>query len=231
MFATHLRSSLSRGKTLARQQNTRHTFVENVTVGPGTFFDEGCVVFMKALGIPPGNSGHHAVQFYSDEARLCVSVTDFLADGLAAGQAVVIIATPAHREKFLQELTMRRFDLESLLELERVLLLDAENTLASFIVNGHPNAALFKNFIGKVIAGMSKRAGEPIVRMYGELVDVLWKRGESEAALKLETLWNELAKTHSFSLLCGYAMGGFYKNARLADVCSHHTHVHDGELA
>jgi hypothetical protein len=49
----------------------------------------------------------------------------------------------------------------------------------------------------------------------------------SSAAIRLEMLWNRLANTHDFSLLCGYAMGNFYKDATIEDVCRHHTHVVD----
>jgi hypothetical protein len=49
----------------------------------------------------------------------------------------------------------------------------------------------------------------------------------------LEMLWNRLANTHDFSLLCGYAMGNFYREATIDDVCRHHTHVvsDTGEIA
>jgi hypothetical protein len=57
------------------------------------------------------------------------------------------------------------------------------------------------------------------------MVDVLWKDGLTAAAIKLEMLWNRLANTHDFSLLCGYAMGQFYKDASVDDVCRHHTHL------
>jgi hypothetical protein len=39
-------------------------------------------------------------------------------------------------------------------------------------------------------------------------------------------MWNDLAKTHTFSLLCGYCVGNFYKEAGRQDVCDQHTHVH-----
>ena len=57
------------------------------------------------------------------------------------------------------------------------------------------------------------------------MVDILWRTEEREAAIRLEVLWNQLARTQAFSLLCGYAMGHFYKDAHVDDVCSHHTHV------
>ena len=64
-----------------------------------------------------------------------------------------------------------------------------------------------------------------VVRAYGEMVDVLWKAGQTVAATRLEMLWNDLARSQSFSLLCGYAMGSFYKDAAVEEVCSHHSHV------
>ena len=41
------------------------------------------------------------------------------------------------------------------------------------------------------------------------MVDLLWKQGKTEAAIRLEVLWNNLADSHVFSLLCGYAIGNF----------------------
>jgi hypothetical protein len=57
------------------------------------------------------------------------------------------------------------------------------------------------------------------------MVDVLWKGGQTAAAIRLEMLWNQLAQTHAFSLLCGYSMGHFYKDASRSDIRRQHTHV------
>jgi hypothetical protein len=54
---------------------------------------------------------------------------------------------------------------------------------------------------------------------------VLWKDGQTVAATRLETLWNQLAQTHAFALLCGYSMGSFYKDAAQREICQHHTHI------
>jgi len=62
------------------------------------------------------------------------------------------------------------------------------------------------------------------------MVDVLWKQGRTEAAIRLELLWNGLAARFRFALLCGYSMGNFYKQAALfQEVCRHHTHVLDSD--
>ena len=62
-------------------------------------------------------------------------------------------------------------------------------------------------------------------RAYGEMVNVLWKDGMTAAAIRLETLWNELAQSHDFNLLCGYSMGNFYKDAAVGEITRQHTHV------
>ena len=49
--------------------------------------------------------------------------------------------------------------------------------------------------------------------------------GLEAAAIRLETLWNELANTHDFKLLCGYSMGNFYKGAALDDIRGQRSHV------
>ena len=69
-----------------------------------------------------------------------------------------------------------------------------------------------------------------LVRAFGEMVNLLWKDGMTSAAIRLETLWNELARSYDFKLLCGYSMGNFYKQAdEMQRVCAHHTAVVDPE--
>jgi hypothetical protein len=58
------------------------------------------------------------------------------------------------------------------------------------------------------------------------MVDGLWRQGKREAAIKLEILWSKLVIKHRFALLCGYAMGQFYKKAwQLDRIRAHHTHA------
>jgi hypothetical protein len=57
------------------------------------------------------------------------------------------------------------------------------------------------------------------------MVDVLWQDGEHDAAIRLEVLWNQLAQTEAFSLLCGYAMGHFYKDAHRDEIYGQHSHI------
>jgi hypothetical protein len=171
-------------------------------------------------------TGHfHAVRFYRDSPSLCRIVADFLSDGLVSGEPAIVIATQEHAEgltKSLGELSLDAARLESTGEL---LLLDANQTLASFMVDGQPDGKLFTTALTRVIDKVCSKYPERTVRAYGEMVNVLWRDGRQDAAIRLETLWNELANSRSFSLLCGYSMGNFYKDAAHAEICRQHTHV------
>ena len=168
----------------------------------------------------------HAVQFYADDNSLFTTVAAFLGEGLAAGQPAIVIATPAHRAAIIEYLCDRMIDCERAIRDGALVLLDADETLETFIVGGQPDADLFEQHVGSVIAKMLAGRGEPVVRAYGEMVDVLWKGGQREAAIQLETYWNKLAHRYNFALLCGYAMGHFYKQSQQFDeVCAQHTHA------
>jgi hypothetical protein len=66
------------------------------------------------------------------------------------------------------------------------------------------------------------------VRAYGEMVDVLWQRGERDAAIRLEEFWNDLARLQTFCLLCAYYIDHLDPAAYagpLECVCKVHTHL------
>ena len=166
----------------------------------------------------------HAVRFYEDDASLCRIVSRFVAEGLALDQPALIISTRPHLDCIVENLTAATIDVDALTRRGDLLLLDARETLATFMVNGQPDPDFFRASAGTALEKVA-RGRKKTIRAYGEMVDVLWKDGLSAAAIKLEMLWNRLAHTHDFSLLCGYAMGNFYKDATIDDVRRHHTHV------
>lgn len=181
---------------------------------------------------PRDTSGHfHAVRFYESKASLCRTVADFLGEGLALGQPSLVVATPAHRNGVLAELRARHFDVDQVQDSDDLLLLDARDVLATFMVEGMPDATLFKTHVPAAIDRLCGGRKDRTIRAYGEIVDVLWQDGLTAAAIRLEMFWNQLAMTHDFSLLCGYAIGHFYKDAGMRDVCEQHSHVIAAESA
>jgi PAS domain S-box-containing protein len=172
------------------------------------------------MAIPPRGPRHHApaparhvVQFYEDEHFLRTAVADHLAAGLASGQPVVIVAASSRLEAFSSTLEARGFDVERLSRGGRLLRLDAERTLDAIMVGPTPDAAAFAAVVGGAIARSLEGSGHTTVRVYGDMVDLLWRAGNASGAARLEELWNELSDTHEFSLLCAYAMDSFHEEA------------------
>jgi hypothetical protein len=169
---------------------------------------------------------HHAVQFYGNEESLFTTVSGFLSEGLVSHQPAIIIATPAHRAAIEEHLCRRLIDCKQARRNGDLVMLDAEEMLGQVMIGTVPVPELFEQNVGLVVKQVLDGRGRTIVRAYGEMVDVLWKQGRTEASIKLEILWNKLAMKYSFALLCGYAMGNFYKQAKqLEDICAQHTHV------
>ena len=159
-------------------------------------------------------SGHyHAVRFYETPDALSKIVADFIADGLTTGLPAIIIATPEHTALIEAQVQVQGFDFQRLKANGELIVDDAARLLSRFMVDGVPDPTRFRRALIPLIERAGKGRAGCVIRAYGEMVDVLWKSGQSVAAIKVEMLWNELAQTHDFSLLCGYAMGSFYKDA------------------
>jgi hypothetical protein len=174
---------------------------------------------------------HHAVQFYGDDRNLCSTVAAFLAQGFVDQHPGIIIAMPAHTVCVLDELRARMIDVDKAQKYGDLIVLDAQQTLDMFMEGEMPDADRFEASVGKVVADvLNARPERTLIRAYGEMVDVLWKEGNPEAAIRLEVLWNKLANQYGFALLCGYSMGHFLKQTALfEEVCKQHTHVMPAE--
>jgi PAS domain S-box-containing protein len=174
---------------------------------------------------------NHSVQFYERDNFLVSRVASYVAQGLVDGEPAVIIATPGHRRSFTAELRRQGIDDNEFRRSGKLVLLDARETLEKFMTGLVPDRERFETVVGSVISQACASAGGSI-RAYGEMVDLLWKAGNAEGAIALEELWNDLAATHEFSLLCAYAIDGFSDSEDLAAfqaICDTHTHVRPAE--
>ncbi|HKE17048.1 MAG TPA: MEDS domain-containing protein, partial [Kofleriaceae bacterium] len=195
--------------------------------GRGEGFEEVGTEFLTRLAEPG-----HVVQFYESDELLCALVADYLAAGIQAGEPLVVFATCEHRDVFRQMLGARGFDVDRMCAGGRLSLIDARETLDRFMVDDMPDRDRFESVIGGAIERGRLHARRARVRTYVEMVDLLWRDGNEQAALGLEEMWDELGKSRRLSLLCAYVMGSFYKEghsdgppATLHQICRTHTHL------
>ena len=163
----------------------------------------------------------HFVQFYEDDAALVGTVDDFIRTGLQSGAGAVVIATQPHLTTLEQRWAAQGVDLGAARHRGGYVPLDAAHTLSRFLVDGWPRADLFMETIEPVVANAAKHSSRVVA--FGEMVALLWKDGHHDASIRLEELWNDLAKKYSFALFCAYPMSG--DNApvdALRRVCASH---------
>jgi hypothetical protein len=170
----------------------------------------------------------HGVQFYKDQDALCRIVGSFVGEGLEQGALALVIATPDHAARIDSCLRARGIDVDDMTRDGSLVTLDARETLQLFMIDGMPNPGIFGRAIGSALTRLSRGREHRTIRAYGEMVDLLWKDGLEAAAIRLETMWNQLAATHDFKLLCGYSMGNFYKGAAIEEICDQHSHLIGG---
>ena len=167
----------------------------------------------------------HAVEFYQDDRALVAIVAKFLAEGCRQGQPALIIATAEHRLAIEFALAGHGLDARRMKQLGELVSLDARETLDMILAEGMPHPWLFNHVFKTMLKEVARIHPDRTPRAYGEMVNLLWQEGKSSAAIRLEMLWNELATSHDFKLLCGYSMGNFYKDAAVGEIARHHTHV------
>jgi anti-sigma regulatory factor (Ser/Thr protein kinase) len=171
-------------------------------------------------------AGGHVAQFHGGDRELATSVGGYLAEGIEAGDSVVAAATEPHRLVFEAELTAAGADIGAAGASGRLLMLDAAGMLRGLLDGDRLDRDRFEAALGGLVRRVAS-TGRP-VRIYAEMVALLWEAGRVTLALELEELWNDLGARFPFSLLCGYPARLVADEVSAADVeavCRLHTGV------
>jgi PAS domain S-box-containing protein len=168
----------------------------------------------------------HFVQFYENDEFLIDCVLGFIEASLRNGHGGLIIATADHRSALESKLLASGIDVAGLTAEGRFVALDASQALSRFMVDGLPDRTRFFESIGKSLSRLTESGRQ--VHAFGEMVALLWAEGNQQAAIRLESLWNELGKDHRFSLFCAYPLAGFSTGddaAPFDSICGCHSRV------
>lgn len=172
-------------------------------------------------------AGRHFAQLHKDARALADSVSLFVTSGLRRGDAVIIVAPASRNSMYLDRLSQK--EQEASIGSGRLALFDSQAMLNRIMLGGMPEWAEFRATVGPVIE-KAKRCGGPNTRVYGEMVNDLWRAGNTAAAIHLEEHWNQLARQYKFCLFCGYQMDSLDERsyaAPLADIGRTHSDILD----
>jgi PAS domain S-box-containing protein len=170
----------------------------------------------------------HVVQFYRGDGPLLHEPSRFIGSALGSGDAAIVIATETHREGLAWRLKARGVDLLTVRRQGRYVPLDATEMMSKLTVNGWPDEARFADIIGGLLTmTITAAAGKnACIVVFAEIVALLWATGQSEAVIRLEQLWNGLARSFDFSLVCAYPMLGFQRTGDTGPflrICAEHS--------
>ena len=169
----------------------------------------------------------HFVQFYENDAFLVESVGAFVGAGLKVDQCALVIGTALHRQGIETVLrTQEAIDLEVMKARKQYVAVDASHMLSKFAGGSSVDGPRLKDLVARTLSEMP-HGGRPI-RVFGEMVALLWAEGNIAGAIYLEELWGELIKSHSLMVFCAYPMKGFRGEAHghpLLRICNAHTRV------
>ena len=169
----------------------------------------------------------HVCQLYPTEATFLNALESYVASGLRHGESVVVIATAAHLHALEQRLRIGNWiDIDRARWEDRYIAVLAQETLNKFMVDGWPDSTRFEETIMQLLdraRGKQKRE----VRLFGEMVALLWGRGNAGAVHRLEHLWHEVVKRESVPLYCAYPRSGFGEEAQgtVRQICAAHDKV------
>jgi hypothetical protein len=175
--------------------------------------------------------GQHCAQLHRDPGGLARSVAQFAETGLRREGRVVMFVTPATDEFVRKHLAAAELDVESLLRSGQLALIDADATLARLMIDGMPDWPATQRIFLEALDS-SPVFGRGGTRAYGELANMLWRRGQKQAAIKLEEYLNVLAHYHPISMFCGHVIDSYDRRAyagALQEIDRTHDHVLAGE--
>lgn len=165
----------------------------------------------------------HVVQIYETDEVFLDLLFGFIKGGIEVGECVIIIATASHLEALEYRLKHAGWNYTAIVESNLYIPLDADVTLSKFMVNDWPDETLFMHLVSDLIT-KAKIGGKP-VRAFGEMVAILWAKGQVGATVRLEQLWNKFCETQAFCLFCAYPKNGFTQDAveSVMHICGTHS--------
>jgi hypothetical protein len=170
----------------------------------------------------------HVLQVYDNDDIFLDALAGFIGGGINSGDCVVLIATSRHLGSIQQRLIDYGISVQTLIEDDRFIPLDAETTLSKFMRDGWPDEQLFNETVTQLFEKAECKGRH--IRAFGEMVAILWEKGYHGATVQLEHLWNNFREKNNFTLFCAYPKAGFTGNIHesIKTICNCHTKMIDG---
>jgi hypothetical protein len=151
----------------------------------------------------------HVVQLYQDQDFLNRAVCRFAGAALANGEGVILVPTVEHWNAFRPRLEAEGVNVKDAQASGQLSIVDADELLPRFMQKALPDGPMFLGLAGEIIARTRGAGRFPKVRWWGEMVNVLWERGDVAASMNLEDLFDRVAHEQDIAIFCSFVMDNF----------------------
>ena len=151
----------------------------------------------------------HVVQLYQDQDFLNRAVCRFAGAALANGEGLILVPTAEHWNAFRPRLEAEGVDVRAAQARGQLTVVDADETLPRFMGKTLPDAPVFLGLAGEIVRRTRAAGSYPRVRWWGEMVNVLWERGDVAASMNLEDLFDRVAREQDIAIFCSFVMDNF----------------------
>lgn len=151
----------------------------------------------------------HIVQLYQDQQFLNRAVCRFAGAALSNGEGVILVPTLTHWSAIQSRLEGEGVDVEATRKRGQLTVVDADELLPRFMRDAMPDSPVFLGLAADIVAKAREGDRYPKVRWWGEMVNVLWERGDVAASMNLEDLFDQLAHKQDIAIFCSFLMDNF----------------------
>jgi CheY-like chemotaxis protein len=173
-------------------------------------------------------SHRHGLLFCSSDAVLVAAFSRFIAGALDRGSAVIVLVTEAHERSLLRSLHASQVDFALAIRQQRYVSVSITEMLANVMVNGCPDPTRFLKAAEELLTETARRAGgqHAEIAACGECSPTVWAKGNVEAAIQLERLWDDIAKSRQMEILCAYPLAARDESVpAVRRLCAEHTAI------
>ena len=170
----------------------------------------------------------HIVQLYQDQEFLSRAVCRFAGAAIANGEGIILVPTLIHWHGIRPRLEAEGVDVEAARRRGQLTVVDADEFLPRFMRDSMPDSPLFLGLAADVIGEAHAGGRYEKVRWWGEMVNVLWERGNAAASMNLEDLFDQLAHKHDIAIFCSFLMDNFDSDVHarmLPRLGTNHSHL------
>jgi DNA-binding NarL/FixJ family response regulator len=174
---------------------------------------------------------YHGVGFYPDDESLLEHYAPFAEAVLNAGKVLIVLGIDSRRSSLEMKLGARGFDVDRLAWEGRYRWWDVAESIGKLVVKDRLDAVRFWRVLPPLIeqAAAASKAHHPRVALWGECAPTLWRQGRTEAAIRLEQLWDEFVRAYGVDTLCAYPSMGSLKDegsSTFQRICAAHSSGH-----